>query len=399
MLTVFRSMSQPRDPFPGKDIRGEKRTFPHDSSTRELAPHVEYVNHGKAIEARVDSKLLSSSPSSPVSLAMASQTSPSLQSEISSSESSDQQVLQTSESDSHLGKKVVSFRVSMSADGNSLSKTTTKDNWKDRFPDVFIIGFGKSGTRALYDALRMHPQVQGGYKEVRYFDSHYNEGLKWYMHQMPLPKEGVMIAEKSPGYIIHNNSIARMMQTMEYLQINPQTRKFVVMFRDPVTRALSEYVEWQIARKLKGSSLPPFSQLVYAKDGKINRSKISFLNTSLYAHHISNWLKYFSPSQMCYVDGEKFVSDPYLAMKSLESCLQLKAFFVRDHFVYVPSRGFFCFRQDLAGSPNCEGRSKGRTHPPVSVKVLDDLKRAFQPYNEMLSKITGETYPWAVHGS
>ena len=266
---------------------------------------------------------------------------------------------------------------------------------RDRFPIIFIIGFGKSGTRAMYDALRMHPQIQGPYKEIRYFDNHYEAGLKWYLDKMPSPVEGKLMVEKSPSYLIHEVSIPRMLQTMKFLEINPSTRKFVVMFRDPITRALSEYVEWQISRQIfKRPSLRPFHELVYTKSKEINLSEVPFLNASLYAVHISKWLNYFSPSQMCYVDGERFVTDPYTVMKTLESCLHLNPFFVKDHFVYVSSRGFYCFRSDPSKQPNCERQSKGRVHPSVPNNVLDNLKKAFHPFNMILPNITGEAYPW-----
>lgn len=284
-----------------------------------------------------------------------------------------------------------------------LEASTSPPAWSHRngFPRIIIIGFGKSGTRALYDALLMHPQLQGPKREVRYFDTHYDKGLTWYLQQMPSVDGGVSVMEKSPSYIIHPISAQRLLETVKELQIDLHTLKFVVMVRDPIQRAVSEYLEWNVLRLYLSrntprhpSLLPPFDKMVYDKSGQIDLGGVPVLNASVYSFHLSNWIHYFPPSQLCIVDGDNFAKDPYQEVHSLESCLGLKRFFTEQNFVYVPDRGFYCFQESSHSRLLCENRSKGRPHPPLPEQVLMDLKKAYKPYNEQLQKLTNRSYSW-----
>uniref|UniRef100_A0A6B2EDG2 Putative heparan sulfate sulfotransferase n=1 Tax=Phlebotomus kandelakii TaxID=1109342 RepID=A0A6B2EDG2_9DIPT len=48
-----------------------------------------------------------------------------------------------------------------------------------QLPDTLIIGVKKSGTRALLEFVRLHPDVRAAGCEVHFFDRHYNKGLHW----------------------------------------------------------------------------------------------------------------------------------------------------------------------------------------------------------------------------
>ena len=286
-----------------------------------------------------------------------------------------------------------------------LQASTSAPSLADRskFPRIIIIGFGKSGTRALYDVLLMHPQLRGPPREVRYFDTHYDKGMRWYLEQMPTVKDGVVVMEKSPSYIIHPMSVQRLLETTEKLHIDPRTLKFVVMFRDPIQRAVSEYLEWNVQhyihhlKKLQDSPLkplPPFVQMVYDTSGQVDLASTRPLNTSVYSIHLSKWMQHFSASQFCYVDGDNFAREPYHEVYVLESCLGIKRFFTTQNFVYIPQRGFYCFRETPGSILKCENESKGRPHPPLPRQVVLDLKRAFRPYNEELQILTKRNFSW-----
>lgn len=69
-------------------------------------------------------------------------------------------------------------------------------------PEVLIIGVKKSGTRALLEFIRLHPDVRAAGCEVHYFDRHYNRGLHWYRNHMPATIDGQITMEKTPSYFI-----------------------------------------------------------------------------------------------------------------------------------------------------------------------------------------------------
>lgn len=69
-------------------------------------------------------------------------------------------------------------------------------------PDTLIIGVKKSGTRALLEFIRLHPDVRAAGCEVHFFDRHYQRGLHWYRHHMPYTIEGQITMEKTPSYFV-----------------------------------------------------------------------------------------------------------------------------------------------------------------------------------------------------
>ncbi|XP_030568353.1 heparan sulfate glucosamine 3-O-sulfotransferase 2 isoform X2 [Drosophila novamexicana] len=69
-------------------------------------------------------------------------------------------------------------------------------------PDTLIIGVKKSGTRALLEFIRLHPDVRAAGSEVHFFDRHYQRGLRWYRHHMPYTIEGQITMEKTPSYFV-----------------------------------------------------------------------------------------------------------------------------------------------------------------------------------------------------
>lgn len=69
-------------------------------------------------------------------------------------------------------------------------------------PDTLIIGVKKSGTRALLEFIRLHPDVRAAGCEVHFFDRHYQKGLNWYRHHMPYTIEGQITMEKTPSYYV-----------------------------------------------------------------------------------------------------------------------------------------------------------------------------------------------------
>ena len=252
---------------------------------------------------------------------------------------------------------------------------------KRKFPHYMIIGFGKAGTRALYDALRMHPQLAGPAKEERYFSLKYSSrGLSQYLKSFPVSPTDGFLMEKSPDYILNPLIPSRIIKAARETGRNVEKLKFIVMTRDPIARAMSEYLEWNILRKrIKSHPLKPFDQMVL-EDG-IFQSQQPFINTSCYAYHIENWLRTFSQDHMCYVDGDQFVTDPLGQISSLEKCMGLKPYFTQENFVYNKLRGFYCFKKDTL---HCLGQSKGREHPPIAPEVRNALSHHFSICNANL---------------
>lgn len=257
---------------------------------------------------------------------------------------------------------------------------------REKFPHFMIIGFGKAGTRALYNALRLHPQLAGPGKEERFFSNKYSLGLIKYLSSFPSCPPGGFLIEKSPDYILNPRVPSRIINATKRVGINVKGLKFVVMTRDPIDRAMSEYLEWKVQRKMaKKPELPSFDKMVLSEG--ILQTQQPFINASCYAYHIRNWLQTFSEEQMCYVDGDAFAQNPFQQIKSLESCMGIEHFFTEKHFVYNEKRGFYCLQKHT--DIQCLPSSKGRTHPDISVDVRTQLLQYFDRCNAGLNYLTG----------
>lgn len=139
-------------------------------------------------------------------------------------------------------------------------------------PDTLIIGVKKSGTRALLEFIRLHPDVRAAGCEVHFFDRHYAKGFHWYRNHMPATIEGQVTMEKTPSYFITKEvpqRVHHMNPGTKYVYILSFAfeRKSVILFwnrllvvvRDPVTRAISDYT--QAASKKPG--MKKFEELVF----------------------------------------------------------------------------------------------------------------------------------------
>ncbi|KAK8766705.1 hypothetical protein V5799_006523 [Amblyomma americanum] len=129
------------------------------------------------------------------------------------------------------------------------------DKLEKRLPSALIIGVKKAGTRALLEFLRLHPDVRATGPETHFFDRHYNRGIEWYRIQMPLTLPDQITMEKTPSYFVTREVPARIRA------MRPDVRLLVVV-RDPVTRALSDYA--QTASKRPDTTLP-FEVLAFSK--------------------------------------------------------------------------------------------------------------------------------------
>ena len=258
---------------------------------------------------------------------------------------------------------------------------------RERFPHFMIVGFGKAGTRALYDALRMHPQLAGPNNEERFFSRKYTRGLSRYLSSFPPRPLGGFLIEKSPDYILETRVPPRIIDAAEQAGRRIDDLIFIVVTRNPIERAMSEYLEWVVQRrKLRSPPLPAFDDMVL-KDGVLQTQQ-PFINASCYAYHISGWLRIFSEHQMCYVDGEAFVANPLEEMHKLENCMGLDNFFTDKNFVYNKKRGFYCFQAGDSDT-HCMDGSKGRKHPDISNEVRTQLTQYFHQCNARLSHLIG----------
>ncbi|XP_077388914.1 heparan sulfate glucosamine 3-O-sulfotransferase 6-like [Festucalex cinctus] len=254
-----------------------------------------------------------------------------------------------------------------------------------RFPQAIIIGVKKGGTRALLEFLRIHPDVRAVGAEPHFFDRFYDKGLEWYRNLMPRTLDGQITMEKTPSYFVTKEAPSRI------CTLNCQT-KLIVVVRDPVTRAVSDYTQ----TLSKNPGLPSFQSLALrnASTGLIDTSW-SAVRIGLYAKHLENWLQHFPLSQFLFVCGERLVSDPAGEMGRVQDFLGLKRVVSEKHFYFNQTKGFPCLKKPEGSSrPRCLGKSKGRPHPQIPTGVLQKLRDFYRPYNRRFYHMSGQDFGW-----
>ncbi|KAK7940322.1 hypothetical protein WMY93_003648 [Mugilogobius chulae] len=254
-----------------------------------------------------------------------------------------------------------------------------------RFPQAIIIGVKKGGTRALLEFLRIHPDVRAVGAEPHFFDRFYDKGLDWYRSLMPRTLDGQITMEKTPSYFVTKEAPARV------YSMNCQT-KLIVVVRDPVTRAISDYT--QTLTKIPG--LPSFQNLALKNSSSSEiDSTWSAVRIGLYAKHMDNWLQHFPRNHFLFVSGERLVSDPAEEMGRVQDFLGLKRVVSDKHFYFNETKGFPCLKKPEGSSrPRCLGKSKGRPHPDIPTEVLQRLREFYRPYNQLFYQMSGHNFGW-----
>ncbi|XP_020347710.1 heparan sulfate glucosamine 3-O-sulfotransferase 4-like [Oncorhynchus kisutch] len=270
---------------------------------------------------------------------------------------------------------------------NELRVNCTSDYGVKKLPQAIIIGVKKGGTRALLEALRVHPDIRAVGNEPHFFDRNYEKGLDWYRDLMPSTLEGQITMEKTPSYFVTSHAPKRI-HTMA------RDIKLIIVVRNPVTRAISDYTQ-TLSKK---PEIPTFEVLAFKNRtlGLIDASW-SALRIGIYALHLETWMQYFPLAQMHFVSGERLIVDPAGEMGKVQDFLGLKRIVTDKHFYFNKTKGFPCLKKpEDSSTPRCLGKSKGRTHPKIDPDVIRRLHKFFKPFNMMFYQMTGQNFEWEL---
>lgn len=213
-------------------------------------------------------------------------------------------------------------------------------------PDYLIVGTKKGGTTSLINWLARHPNAMRMFpsaqrlKSAHYFDINFSRGEQWYRSHFPTAAarrrrestvDGpVVVGEASPYYMFHPAAARRAYDTV------PRA-KIIVLLRDPVSRAYSNY--WD--RRLAGAeTLETFEEALEAEAERLasvdqealrsdpgyysfNHDNHSYLARGRYLEHLGAWLDRFPREQVLVMCTEEMAVDPTAAFRQVERFLGL----------------------------------------------------------------------------
>jgi hypothetical protein len=176
----------------------------------------------------------------------------------------------------------------------------------DRMPNLFIIGAAKAGTTALYEYLTQHPQVfLSRVKEPMFFsrEENYAKGLDWYEGMYFQGAENYPVrAEATPHYLYWSAKVAPRIKEV----YGERPVKFIVAFRDPVSRAYSWY--WNMVRE--GREELDFDEALRVEECRLEQNRDEFYQLgsmvygysagSRYASLLQPYLELFFPKNFFY---------------------------------------------------------------------------------------------------
>ena len=256
-----------------------------------------------------------------------------------------------------------------------------------RLPHAIIIGARKAGTRALLTFMNMHPQVQVAKNEVHFFDDdqNYGYGYEWYRKKMPFSFPGQITMEKSPAYFVSDVTPAR-------LHAMNSSVKLLLIVRDPVERAVSDYLQIKENKMTKGKPVLSFEELAIDQNTGEVDSTYNPIKRSIYFRYMRRWLEYFPLEQFLIISGEQLVRDPATILQKVEKFLGIEHRLTAENFYYNESRGFYCLQTDA--EKRCLVESKGRPHPPMDPIVQQKLQNFFRPFNHRFYRLVQRDFGW-----
>ncbi|VDN04654.1 unnamed protein product [Thelazia callipaeda] len=209
---------------------------------------------------------------------------------------------------------------------------------------------------------------------------------------MPETNHATVTVEKTPGYFVCKRAPERI------YSLN-STIKLIVVVRNPITRAISDYTQ-AISKKRRSSLLPSFEEMVLGNSAMNSTGIKNGVNASwgairigIYHRHIRRWLKYFSLKQIHFVDGEHLIANPAAEIRAVERFLAIKPIVRQSDFATDPIKGFPCvLRRDY--TLHCLGKTKGRAHPNVRPEVIQKLRDFYAPQNEQFFKLINRKFYW-----
>lgn len=207
-----------------------------------------------------------------------------------------------------------------------------------RLPDLLIVGAQRCGTSSLYTYLGRHPHVTPSIrKEVEFFSTRFGEGVNWYRAHFPLKLSTRHLTfEATPDYLLHPLAAERAEALI------PDAR-VIVMLRDPVTRAYSQY---QHNRRLGNEPLS-FAEALDAEpdrvnsemerlasdptDQAVNLRRFGYVARGKYHEQIQRWMDFFPDDQLLVVRSEDFFEAPDLVFADVLAFLGLPGTALKEY--------------------------------------------------------------------
>jgi hypothetical protein len=260
-----------------------------------------------------------------------------------------------------------------------------------------VVGAQKCGSTSLHDILSEHPQANmAKIKEINFFiyKNKYNKGLEYYSSYFEQPDASHRVTgESSPGYICTPG-------VHKLIHQNLGDIKIVIILRDPIKRAFSQY--WHNRRDFNESMSE--SEIVDAYlEAKYFPKRKGYFSRGVYFSDVKKYIELFGENNVHIIILEHLIKNEtsglhqlydFLGIDKEKGCQKLpktsnpNAVWNNPFYNYlfdnplitkylpVKARRLFFFgkrdrfKYDLPAQP-----------------IIDELKKFYKPWNKKLEKL------------
>jgi len=216
-------------------------------------------------------------------------------------------------------------------------------------PSFFIVGPPRTGTSWLYEVLKQRVNLPQSGKETRFFDQHFERGIRWYTAHYAPKRKLAPIGEIAPTYFASSLARERM------ARIIPNA-KVACVFRNPIERIISLY------RLKRAYGIIPWAfEEAISKDPEL-------LESGRYATHLKLWQLTFGTDRVFATVYEDLRDDPQAFMDKLMDFVGIKRFPllpsqvlpVHDSAVLTQPRSYFRTHSAMALAEQLKARRLDR---------------------------------------
>jgi len=181
-----------------------------------------------------------------------------------------------------------------------------------RMPDFIIAGVQKAGTSSMVEYLLTHPKIHIRHSEIRFFDKNFLRGPSWYAGRIlgsPNATSDFILGEKSNDYIFSRTFPERVKRFIPNVKI-------IVLLREPIARAFSEYRmrsadfldnrSFSLAINDELSELESKSEREWGLGQRQRNGR--YIGHGMYYRQLQHLYKYISPCQVHVVISERLLS-------------------------------------------------------------------------------------------
>ena len=183
-------------------------------------------------------------------------------------------------------------------------------------PNFLIVGAQKSGTTSLHDILKAHPQTNmSETKEINFFTNNekLKKGLNYYSTFFKQDHKSIATGESSPGYICYPNVHKLIHQYLGEIKI-------VIILRDPIKRALSQY--WDNRRHL--TEVMSESQIIdNYLETEYSPNRRGYFSRGVYYNDVKKYIDLFGANNVHVLIFEDLIKNQKLELHRLYDFLGL----------------------------------------------------------------------------